>query len=124
MNTITRVIAVLLVGVLVGCTGGGGNHAHRNVAPSARVVRVEADSFSFSPQRITIDAGEDVAVRLRSDDVFHDFVVDSTIGHIVGVDGDETASGGLRIDRPGSYTFYCSVSGHRSAGMEGTIVVR
>jgi uncharacterized cupredoxin-like copper-binding protein len=26
--------------------------------------------------------------------------------------------------KPGTYTFYCSVPGHRQAGMQGTLVVK
>lgn len=117
--------AVLAMALItVSCSGTSQGEPNRKVVPGARVIKVDATSFSFRPQRITIHAGENVAIALHSDDIFHDFVVDRMVGHVVGVDGDATARGGLRIDRPGTYTFYCSVPGHRSAGMEGTIVVR
>ena len=108
----------------VSCSGTSQGEPNRKVAPGARVIKVDATSYSFHPQRITIQAGENVAIALHSNDTFHDFVVDRVVGHVVGADGDSTAKGGLRIERPGTYTFSCSVPGHRSAGMEGTIVVR
>ena len=38
------------------------------------------------------------------------------------IKGSETA---LRVDlRPGKYEFYCTVDGHRAAGMEGTLTVQ
>jgi plastocyanin len=103
--------------------GGNGEGANSPLTPDAREIRVSSDTFSFSPEKITLDAGEAVTIVLTSDDIFHDFVVEGQ-GHIVGAKGGQTAKGGLRIDEPGTYTFWCSVPGHRSAGMEGTIVVR
>jgi plastocyanin len=108
----------------VSCSGTSQGEPNRKVVPGARVITVNATSYSFKPERITIHAGENVAIALHSDDIFHDFVVDRVVGHVVGTDGDSIAKGGLRINRPGIYTFFCSVSGHRSAGMEGSIVVR
>jgi plastocyanin len=125
MTTRRGAATVLVVALLaVSCSGTSQGEPNRKVAPGARVIKVDATSYSFHPERITIRAGENVAIALHSDDIFHDFVVDRVVGHVVGVDGDNTAKGGLRINRPGTYTFYCSVPGHRSAGMEGTIVVR
>jgi len=88
----------------------------------AREVKVKAGRFRYKPKKITVSAGEDVTIVMRSTDLFHDFVVKG-IGHVVGADRKKTAEGGLRIDEPGKYKFWCSVPGHRAAGMKGTITV-
>ena len=36
----------------------------------------------------------------------------------------QTAHGTLTFPKPGTYTYYCSVSGHRESGMTGTLVVQ
>ena len=92
------------------------------VAEGARRIEVAATSFEFDPDEITVTAGEDIAIVLTSDDLLHDFTIDDIDVHVA-ADRDETAEGGLRADEPGEYTFYCTVEGHREAGMEGTLVV-
>ena len=93
------------------------------VADGARRVDVTGTSFEFDPAQVTVEAGEDIAIALTSGDVLHDFVIDELDVHVA-ADRGETAEGGFRTDEPGRYTYYCSVPGHRDAGMEGTLVVR
>ena len=64
-----------------------------------------------------------------------EFTNDSSISHDVkiegnGVEGEGTdqVTGGstsATVDlKPGTYTFYCSVDGHRQAGMQGKLTVK
>jgi plastocyanin len=102
---------------------GGGHGDNAPVVAGAPRIKVKAASFKFAPKQITLQAGEDVTIVLTSKDVFHDFMVQG-LGHVVGAKKGKTAKGGLMIDTPGTYKFWCSVSGHRGAGMKGTIVVQ
>ena len=101
--------------------GAGGDNSP--VADGARRVEVTGTSFEFDPAEVTVEAGEDIAIALTADDVLHDFVIDELDAHVA-ADRGETAEGGFRADEPGRYSYYCSVPGHRDAGMEGTLVVR
>ena len=85
-------------------------------------VAVGAGELRFDPGRLELPAGIPVNVALTSTDIFHDLVVDE-IGFHLGADSDKTAVGGLVFDEPGSYVAYCSVPGHRDAGMELEFVV-
>jgi len=106
-----------------GTMGDGMGHDETSpVADGARRIEVAGRSFEFDPDEITVTAGEDVAIVLTSEDLLHDFTIDELDAHVA-ADADETNEGGLRADEPGRYTFYCTVAGHRDAGMEGTLIV-
>ncbi len=137
-SLIAVVAAILSLGLFltacsdddVASTGANGDEAEQDhddhgetpVAEGARRIDVNATSFAYDPDEITVDTGEDVAIVLTSDDLLHDFVIDELDVHVA-ADRDETAEGGLRADTAGEYTYYCTVAGHREAGMEGTLVV-
>ena len=53
--------------------------------------------------------------------VEHDFTIDEANVKIA-TPATETASGSFTLPA-GTYAFYCSVPGHREAGMEGTLTV-
>ena len=95
---------------------------NRKVVPGARKIAVTADDFAFAPDAITMQAGEDVTIVLTAEDIQHDFSVKG-VGHVVHAKKGKTAQGGLRITKPGTYKFWCTVRGHRQAGMTGTITV-
>ena len=109
-------------GHMEGDAHGGGDHGDASdVAEGAREIAVTASSFAFDPEEIEVEAGEDVAVALTSTDILHDFTIDELDAHVAAGAG-ETATGGFRAEEEGRYTFYCSVAGHREAGMQGVLV--
>lgn len=106
----------------MGHEGANGHDETSPVADGARRIEVTARSFEFDPGEITVAAGEDIAVVLTSEDLLHDFTIDELDVHVA-AEADETDEGGLRSEKAGRYTYYCAVSGHREAGMEGTLIV-
>lgn len=101
---------------------GRGDSENQPVARGARRIEVIADELTFTPRRIEVRAGEDVAIVLTSKDVEHDLYVEG-VGHIVHARAGATEEGGLSIDEPGSRRFWCTVPGHRQGGMVGTVIV-
>jgi uncharacterized cupredoxin-like copper-binding protein len=83
---------------------------------------VQAKSFEFKPSEIHVKSAEAVNITLHSTDIVHDFTVDELKVHVAATP-DKPGTGGLKAAKPGRYTFYCSIPGHRAAGMQGTLVV-
>ncbi|MET0276623.1 MAG: plastocyanin/azurin family copper-binding protein [Acidimicrobiia bacterium] len=118
----SSVVASLLVTSALALSDGG-----TAVAATKPTIAVSARSFKFTPSKIELDKGAAVTIALSSNDAFHDFVVtgngvdDKMIVKTTGA-GD-TKRGTLRLTKPGTYQFFCSIPGHRAAGMRGTITV-
>jgi nitrite reductase (NO-forming) len=86
-------------------------------------VTVTASEFRFNPNSLQLPAGRKVSVRLyNSGTVEHDFTIDA-LGVKISTAAGKTAAGDFTVDKPGTYDFYCSIPGHKEAGMRGTLSV-
>ncbi len=103
-------------------TGKIKGRAGGNPEAGAKPIQVQASNFQFSPSSLHVRAGQEIALRLQSEDSSHDFAIDG-LGAVADVSGGETTTARLRIDEPGKYTYFCTIPGHRDGGMEGTITV-
>jgi plastocyanin len=85
-------------------------------------------SLKFVKSSLTAKAGK-VTIKFTNASMLpHNFTIQQDTGGSV-VGATPTFSGGgtktLSVTlKPGTYTFYCSVDGHRAAGMQGTLTVK
>lgn len=125
-----RHTAVMVTGllslVLAACSSASGEAATATTADQgpATVEVAATDQLAFEPEQLRVPAGM-VEVQLTAGSaVEHTFVIEGVEGDspIAAAEPGATATGAVELDA-GSYTFYCSVPGHRAAGMEGTVEV-
>jgi plastocyanin len=82
-------------------------------------LKFDTTSLSAKAGKVTINFTNKASLE-------HNVTVASSSGAVVGA--TPTFQGGSKTVEltltPGTYKFYCSVPGHRQAGMEGTLVVK
>lgn len=129
-------LGAALVGVAIALAAGcGGNDqpaltgdndttAGDNAAAPATNLTIVGKDIAFSPDTVTIPAGDDVTITFDNQDT-----VPHNLHVLAGDQGDfktpveagpTTQRLTLRIDKPGRYTFQCDV---HLPGMKGTLVV-
>ncbi|HEX6782383.1 MAG TPA: plastocyanin/azurin family copper-binding protein [Solirubrobacterales bacterium] len=149
MKKLVPLFALLLAALALAACGGGDDTTSDETAPapettqeaegekeaeggtsgSAAAVDIEADpsgNLAFTTDEATAKAGKVTVNFTNSSPVPHDVRIESSDGEEVGgteviSEGNESAAVELK---PGEYTYFCSVPGHRQAGMEGTLTVK
>jgi plastocyanin len=119
--------ALLFTGLLLAGCGGGGGGSQGYVppkGPSVQTLDIHAGNFYFKPKTLTAQAGI-TTIHLTSDSGVHTLVFDGAFpGFMLEVSGGGDSQSNKVDLKPGTYTFYCNVTGHRAQGMEGTITVK
>ena len=151
-RSLVTLAAVLLVAV-AGC-GGSGNDSSKNAGsnttgatatptetPSATATATAKSGGGGGGETVQLAAPADGSLKFdkttldaKAGNVTIDLDNPSSTPHAVAIEGNgvnqssqtvTTSKTSVTADlKPGTYTFYCPVPGHRQAGMEGTLTVK
>lgn len=137
-----RTLMTLALCAALGVAGCGGDDDSGSAQPASTPTATANSSSSSSSSGGTIKIGADPSgalkfvptdVTAKAGKATIEFDNPSQVPHAVeieGVSGSETkqvtnGNASVTVDlKPGKYTFYCPVDGHRAAGMTGTLTVQ
>jgi plastocyanin len=135
-------LAVLTAAIVAaaGCGGGNDNKSSSTSTPTTNTtttpasggagskLKISADpsgALKFDKSKLSAKSGNVTITMDNPSPLQHDVSIEGngvdTKGKTVGQGGVSTASANLK---PGTYEFYCSVDGHKDAGMKGTLTVK
>jgi len=126
MRMTRRSLGLLLLGVggVLVATAPAIGRLLAQEAPNRREFTIVAKDFHYSPTRIEVTQDDLVKLTIRSEDIPHSFTIDEyRISKRVPANGSTTFE--FQADRPGTFVFYCGLTGdpgHKM--MRGELVVR
>lgn len=111
-----------------GAAAGGGEKAG-NSGGGGQALKVETDpngQLAYTQKTLSAKAGNVTVDFNNSQALSHDVAIEDSSGKTVGkteLVAESSASTAVKL-KPGTYHYYCTVPGHREAGMEGTLTVK
>jgi plastocyanin len=107
--------------------GENGQDSGGKAEASATTLKLAADAtaLAFDKDSLTAKAGKVTIDFDNPSPIPHNVVIEEDGKELAGfepvAEGEKAASADLKA---GTYTYYCSVPGHRESGMEGTLTVK
>ena len=132
-------LTLILTFILAACGSGAAQPA----STEPKTMTVALNEFQFQPSEITVGVGQPVKLVIKNNGtVLHDFVSDDAMVEVMAEHGAEHDMPGMapkmhaaieagqqstlefKATQAGTYTFYCTVPGHKEAGMVGKLIVK
>lgn len=89
-----------------------------------REITIIGTEFSFNPSSVSVKAGEKVKITFQNNGrTSHNLTLDKLGVETKTISGGKTDTIEFTAPSSGSYSFFCSISGHRASGMEGSLKV-
>lgn len=130
-------VATLAITPVIACSSSN------DATSKAQQLTLTATEMRFEPANLTVSAGRPVTVTLKNQGTAeHDFTVmdlpatdvTNAVSHghgqpepgmvVAHATPKNDATARFTPTQPGAYEFYCSVPGHKDAGMKGTLTVQ
>ncbi|HWB70554.1 MAG TPA: plastocyanin/azurin family copper-binding protein [Solirubrobacterales bacterium] len=147
MKKVAALLVLALASVaLIACGGGGESSSSTSSSTSeesatqgaaqtggkakgGEAIEFEADpggQLAYTTDSATAKAGEVTIDFNNPQALTHDVAIENSKGETIAqteliAEGEDSTTANLK---PGTYTFYCTLPGHREAGMEGTLTVK
>ena len=108
---------------VVGCAQSVAEVPKEVPEPEVKEIRVRGGEFRFNPTSITVNKGDRVKIVFENvGSIIHDLGIDG-YGRTQIISAGSTDTIEFVADKAGTFDMWCSVAGHRDAGMEGSFVV-
>ncbi|CAG0933144.1 plastocyanin [Thermoflexales bacterium] len=130
-------LMLILMFALAACGGSASN----STAP--KTVTLTMTEFQFQPAEITVNVGQPIKLVMNNNGtVLHDFVSEDAQVEVreehgadhdmaerhttmhTAVEAGQQSTLEFKATQPGTYTVYCTIAGHKEAGMVGKLIVK
>jgi len=121
----TGIVLVFAGGYSLGAAGEGEGHGEEEKAPVAAggTVELSGKEFAFEPKDASVPAGPVTFNLTNTGKVVHTILIEG-VPELAKIVAPKAGTGTGTVDlKPGKYVFFCDETGHRGAGMEGTLTV-
>jgi plastocyanin len=138
MKKVAALLALVLASVALVACGGSNSESSETTGESpatetqgggGSTLKFEADpggELAYTTTSATAKAGKTTVEFNNPQSLTHDVAIEGASGEVVGKtelisSGSDSTTVNLK---PGTYHFFCTVPGHREAGMEGTLTIK